>query len=101
MPVAMSAGLTLSSKIRWPAAAPPPDVLTWCPLKNSHAIAAPITPPMSASSSASASTDITIAVEPKPIARNVAISRRRALTAEYIVLSALKIAPTAMMPPTT
>ena len=35
------------------------------------------------------------------MARSVAISRERVLTAEYMVLSAPKIAPTAMIPPTT
>jgi hypothetical protein len=61
---------------------------------------APSTPPIKDSNSASARTDITMANEPKPSARRVAISRTLALTAEYIVLSALKIAPMAMMPPT-
>ncbi len=46
-------------------------------------------------------TDATTPLAPKPIARSVAMSRARALTAEYIVFSALKTAPTAMMPPTT
>src|SRR3546814_14345958 len=45
-------------------------------------------------------TENTTGPEPKPIARSVAISRERADTAEYMVLSAPNIAPTAMMPPT-
>ena len=44
-------------------------------------------------SSASVSTEITTGVEPKPSARNVAISRVRVDTAEYIVLSAANTAP--------
>ncbi len=50
---------------------------------------------------ASTNTEMTTGMAPKPSARNVAISRDRALTAEYIVLSAPNNAPTAMMPPTT
>jgi hypothetical protein len=78
-----------------------PPVLTVLPLKNSHAITEPITPPIPASNNDSASTDTTIAVAPNPSARKVAISRSRSLTAEYIVFSAPKTAPMAMMPPTT
>ena len=43
---------------------------------------------------------MTTGIAPKPIARNVAISVARVLTAEYIVLSAPNSAPIAMMPPT-
>ena len=50
--------------------------------------------------SASTSTDTTTPLAPKPIARSVAISRARALTAEYIVFSAAKIAPSPMKMPT-
>ena len=66
----------------------------------SHAIAAPIAAPIKASRSASTSTDTTTPPAPKPIARSVAISRVRALTAEYIVFSAAKIAPRPMNTPT-
>ena len=40
--------------------------------------------------------DSTIAPPPKPIARRTAISRERSETAEYMVLSAPKTAPSAM-----
>ena len=46
-----------------------------------------------ARSTASTSTDMTTGTLPKPSARSVAISRVRAATAEYIVLTAPKIAP--------
>ena len=45
------------------------------------------------------STEATTLVPLKPRARRVAISVPRTLTAEYIVFSALNIAPTAMMAP--
>ena len=53
-----------------------------------------------ASTCASTITDTTTGNAPNPIARSVAISTVRVLTAEYIVLSAPNSAPTAMMPPT-
>ena len=53
----------------------------------------PMTPPTRPISSASASTETTTGAEPKPSARSVAISRVRADTAEYIVLSAANTAP--------
>ena len=46
-------------------------------------------------------TDTTTGAPPKPIARSVAISRARVPTAAYIVLSAAKVAPSAMMKVTT
>ena len=73
------------------------------PLNPKYEISMPIAPPTMPSSSASASTETTTGDEPKPSARSVAISRVRADTAEYIVLSAAKIAPspisTAMVTP--
>src|SRR5437762_2724694 len=53
----------------------------------------PRIPPTSAMHSASMTNDITTLPAPKPSARMVAISRARAVTAEYIVLSAPKTAP--------
>jgi len=50
-------------------------------------------PPMRPSSTASASTETTTAPPPNPSARSVAISRVLEETAEYIVLTAPKIAP--------
>ena len=70
--------------------------VTVLPLKSSHAIAAPTPAPINAKRSASTSTDTMTPPAPNPIARSVAISRVRTLTAEYIVFSAAKIAPSPM-----
>ena len=56
----------------------------------------PTTPPANAMSSDSTKNDSTIAPPPKPIARRTAISRERSETAEYMVLSAPKTAPSAI-----
>ena len=72
--------------------------ITWS-LNSSQAAKAPTRAPGSASTNDSTNTDTTTAVPPKPIARNVAISRARASTAEYIVFSAPKTTPTAITPP--
>ena len=57
----------------------------------------PSSPPTNAMRRASKRKDITMLKAPKPIARMVAISRERSDTAEYIVLSAPKTAPTPMI----
>ncbi len=69
-------------------------------MNSSQAMAPPSTPPSNASSSVSSSTAITTGRPPKPMARSVAISRLRALIAAYMVLSAPKMAPSAMITPT-
>ena len=65
----------------------------------------PMTPPMSAIHNASLRNEMTMAMLPKPSARRTAISRERSATAEYIVLSAARIAPSpitrATIPPST
>ncbi|MNC88607.1 hypothetical protein D3C83_44390 [compost metagenome] len=53
----------------------------------------PSTPPATPINADSTSTDTTTGNAPKPKARSVAISRARAETAEYIVLTAAKMAP--------
>jgi hypothetical protein len=70
------------------------------PLKKAQAKHAPSAAPINVSTSASANIDTTTAAAPKPIARSVAISVVRTLTAEYIVLSAPNTAPRPMIPPT-
>ncbi len=57
----------------------------------------PIPPPTKEMRSASIEKEITTATAPNPRARMVAISRPRSATAEYIVLSAPKTAPMAMI----
>ena len=46
---------------------------------------------------ASTSTDVTTGAAPKPMARNVAISRARLATALYMVFSAATMAPSPIM----
>ena len=62
-------------------------------------------PPMSAIHIASAQERDDDGLPPKPSARRTAISRERSATAEYIVLSAARIAPSPMtratIPPST
>jgi hypothetical protein len=62
--------------------------------------AQPTSPPMNDMKSASKINETTIAAAPKPMARIVAISRDRSETAEYMVLSAPKIAPMPITPAT-
>ena len=100
MPTNASLRVTAISKMSW-AYAVPCVVLTVCPFKKPQAIHAPSIPPAAAKRSASINTDATIGADPKPIARKVAISVVRALTAEYIVLRDANMAPTPMMVPTT
>ena len=58
-------------------------------------------PPVKASASDSINTEQTTGAAPKPSARSVAISRPRAATALYIVLSAPNNAPNAIIRATT
>ena len=97
IPPATSGRPTCNRTATWPSA---PPVLNALPLNSTHAMAPPATAPMNASTCASTITDTTTGNAPKPIARSVAISTVRVLTAEYIVFSAPNSAPTAMMPPT-
>ncbi len=64
---------------------------------SSQATAAPMTPPSSASSMVSISTETITGTPRKPMARSVAISRARVATAAYMVLSAPNTAPIAMI----
>ena len=93
-PCITSAGVTANLKATW--VNPLPSVLTEYPLKNTYASSAPSTPPEMASASASAITEAITGQAPKPSARSVPISAVRADTAEYIVLSAPNVAPTAI-----
>src|SRR5436190_22899552 len=69
------------------------SVAAWKPSKPKYAATAPSTPPASASTSDSSSTENTTGAAWKPMARRVAISRVREETAEYMVLSAPNTAP--------
>ena len=71
------------------------------PLNSSQAMATPSSAPGMARSRDSTITEITTAVPPKPMARKVAISRLRALTAAYMVLRQPNSAPMAITTPTT
>ncbi len=85
-------GVTAKGKVR-------PSEEMARPLNRTQAIATPISAPGMARSSDSTITEITTAVPPKPMARRVAISRARASTAEYMVLTAPNTAPTAITTP--
>ena len=61
----------------------------------------PINPPTNEIRSASITNEKTTDGPPNPSARIVAISRPRSETAEYMVFSAPKTAPIAMMPATS
>src|SRR5262249_57991846 len=70
------------------------------PSQYTYASAPPTPPPTTARQRASIITDATTGRPPKPMARSVAISTWRLATAEYMQLSAPKVAPTAMNPAT-
>src|SRR5438105_11367918 len=88
-------GVTAKEKVTWLKLCQF-TVEVWNPLKARYAIAAPMPPPTSATATDSSMTETTTAPLPKPSARRVAISRVRAETELYIVLSAPKMAPTAI-----
>ena len=75
------------------------QVLTAAPM-YAHQPMAQMAPPAAASNMVSSNTETITGTRRNPRARKVAISRARAATAEYIVLSAPKTAPMAMMAPT-
>jgi len=94
-----SGGDTLNENTTWLKLDPNVEAVK---LSNTaHATPAPITPPSSASNSVSAMIERITGDPRNPMARSVAISRVRAATAAYMVLSAPNTAPTAMMTPTT
>src|SRR5579875_109127 len=86
-------GVTVSLKIS-------PATSTTLPLNSAHAMPAPRKAPGSASTIPSSRTDTMIGPALKPMARSVAISRRRASTEPYRLLSAPNTAPLAMTAPT-
>ena len=96
-PIATSCGVTCNSAATaLPPGLPSANVL---PLRTAHDTAAPTRPPIIASNMDSTSTDNRTLEPGNPIARNVAISRLRALTDEYMVFSAPNQAPVAMIAP--
>src|SRR5438552_7108618 len=98
IPPASNDGVMRNAKARWENVCQfiAPVV---SPFKGSTAIQ-PSNPTTREINSASKTNDRTMLEAPKPRARMVAISRERSATAEYMVFSAPKIAPTPMIPAT-
>ena len=90
-----SSGVTRKAKARWEKVWKFMVEVT-SPLRGSTT-RHPSRPPASDTKRASSTKETTTAPPPKPTARMVAISRVRSATAEYMVLSAAKTAPTPMI----